>query len=103
MEYLGLILIILFVGVLVSTISVDNSVNRAVLIIIALICLIGALELSKHQRNSKTEVHVTNVNSTQNDSIYTINNMKYIIINGNVINLTKDSLECKFYKDEENF
>ena len=24
-------------------------------------------------------------------------------INGNVINLTKDSLECKFYKDEENF
>ena len=37
------------------------------------------------------------------DSIYTINNMKYIIINGNVINLTKDSLECKFYKDEENF
>lgn len=67
-------------------------------IIFSIICVVLALFICFTPPNNEGE-KITPIK----DTTYIINNMKYIIIKGNVINVTKDSLECKFYKDEENF
>ena len=88
--------LLIMLALLSLTFIVKNSENRGktaigvCIFITSMIILFSSVFWNESSSTPKIE-------STKQDSVYIINNMKYIIINDNVINITKDSLECQFY------